>query len=36
MQNEALRTLKCTDRLIRRYFMKTVHFAYTDRSHLRK
>jgi len=27
---------KCTDRLIRRYFIKTVHFVYTDRSHLWK
>jgi len=34
MQNKALRTLYRP--LIKRYLMKTVHFVYTDRSHLRK
>jgi len=27
MQDEALRTLKCTEHLIRRYFIETVHFS---------
>jgi len=29
MQNEALELCKCPDHLIRRYFIKTVHFVYT-------